>query len=277
MSFAETLNDVVAYFLTEYPLNSKPSSLREIVYDRARLVYSDEVTERFVELSIDNIRRTLVDEFDNRYQQAASLRYQILDEEGDEISGAVFTEASDLLLFQNALNEMDAADFEKLSAFILNVAGCTDCWSTPESHDQGLDAFGHWTYLDSVIPGVAAPRITMLAQAKHYNGHKVGTGEIREFVGSAALAKHKIYATYDERYEQLEILPLSPLAHVFITSEEIPRTVKLLSNRSGVVVLTSDDLFVILMKKWPKRPNPLTKEWIANQLKECIDKIEKAE
>lgn len=95
-------------------------------------------------------------------------------------------------------------------------------------------------------------------------------------MGSSLLARHKIYSTLDEKYTDLDILPLAALAHIFVTTEEIPKTVKLLSMRSGVIVLSSDDLFDILMSTWPNPPKPLTNTWIKLQLAASVAQVPKA-
>src|SRR2546425_403825 len=78
---------------------------------------------------------------------------------------------------------------------------------------------------------------------------KVGSRDIREFVGSSRLAALKIYSKFDERYEHLDIRPFAPVALVFVTTQEVPRTVKHMARSAGIVVLTSDDLCPLFLAK----------------------------
>ena len=91
-----------------------------------------------------------------------------------------------------------------------------------------------------------SPATVFLAQAKHYKKEKVNARDIREFIGASSLAKHKIYAVqHDEKYIDLRINPYSSLVHIFITSEEIKITAKIIALKTGVILLTSSELYEI--------------------------------
>ncbi|MBA2704182.1 MAG: restriction endonuclease [Blastocatellia bacterium] len=201
-----------------------------------------------------------------------------MDAIGEKIEGIGLQNEKEKIEFQNAINELTSAEFESLSAYILKIAGCETYWRTPESHDQGLDAFGYLSFLTKPsgewFAGV--PRLILLAQAKHFSTTKVGSKDIREFIGSKELAIHKIYSTIDDRYSDLDIPPFSPVGLLFITTEEVPLTVKRLGVRSGMVILSSDDLHDLLVSNWTKRPKKLTRAWLLKELRKSIKNIPKA-
>lgn len=147
---------------------------------------------------------------------------------------------------------------------MLEAAGCSYVRRTPASHDQGIDAFGHATYFHCKKGKwhAAEPKITFLAQAKHYRQCQVGTKDIRDLVGSYDLALHKVFSTVDIRYKELDLLPFAPVGLVFLTSEEIPLPVKRLASRAGIVVLSSDDLYDVLLSITKSPSTSITKDWL---------------
>ena len=147
--------------------------------------------------------------------------------------------------FQNVLHKTTPEEFEKLAAIVLRILGCTKVFSTPSSHDQGVDAFGYRRLIDPTPYGVTHA-LTWIAQAKHYHSTKVTTGDVRELVGSKELLVAKVFSTVDERYRELRLRPYAPTAVALITTEEIPTTVRRLADGAGVFVFASSDLFYLL-------------------------------
>jgi hypothetical protein len=227
---------------------------------------------------LDKVRSTLIDEYNTRFGKKHTLRFRFLDEDGEKIAGIGHHAEKEKIRFQNAINELSCSEFESLSAYILKLAGCETFWKTPDSHDQGLDAFGYRNFLErrdgEWFAGI--PRLIFLAQAKHFSDCKVGSKDIREFVGSFKLAAHKIYSTVDEKYTDLTIPPLAPVALLFITTEEVPLTVKRMAVKAGIVVLSSDDLYDVLIRSWSDRPVRLTQNWFIKKLRKSIQNIPKA-
>jgi hypothetical protein len=275
MNLPSPVNDVIAHFFTAYPKNSAPVLLENAVRFLLRQKHTAEEADRLLKSFLPLIRKTLLTEFNERFRRVHTLRFRILDEEGYQIAGIGRLADAERLAFQDALNALSHGEFEGIAAIVLQLGGCDPVYRTPESHDQGLDAFGYRDFLKkrrNAWTG-ACPRIVFLAQAKHYAECRVGTKDIREFVGAYKLAFHEIYSTVDQRYEDLEIPPLSPVALVFTTTEEIPNTVKRLATRAGIVVLTSDDLSDILIIPLKRKPHKITKTWLLNQLRPKVEKI----
>ena len=274
----EHANAALAYLLTSYPVDS-PSRLledvvREFLLKQLNGVAADETIRNF----LPSIQDYLVQEYNERYLGEGSLRYQILDDSGDQIQGIGNQGKAEHLIFQDSINELSHSEFEGLSAVILKIAGCKDVWRTPDSHDQGIDAFGYIGFLNRTRGKWigATPKVFFLAQAKHYSECRVGSKDIREFIGSYELALHKIFSTVDTKYPDLTLLPFAPSSLIFMTSEEIPSTVKRMSLRSGVIVLTSDDLFDLLMAYFSPLPAKISKTWLLQKLRAEFITIPKA-
>jgi hypothetical protein len=268
MLLPPAINDVIAYFLTEYPVDSPASRLADVVSAFLLKSFNEEATDTLIRSHFDTIRDTLVKQFNTRYDSRNSLRYRLIDDEGNQIAGIGEDGKKQKPAFQDALNALSHSQFESVAAWILAIAGCDIVYRTPESHDQGLDAFGYRPFLRKKRSNWAAtaPQLIFLAQAKHYNECRVGTKEVREFVGSYDLAVHKIYSTVDARYQELDIPPFAPVALLFLTTEEIADTVKRLATRSGIIVLTSDDLFEILLATVRPKPKSVTRVWLRTRV-----------
>ncbi len=245
--------EFISFLLSEYPSNSSPDYLENVLKDYFKEKYTKDYLEVFWQNQRDQILDDVVKETNNRVNNNLSLRYFILDDIGEKIIGIDHKKRDLKINFQNCLNNIRANQFEKLTAIILKIAGCNQFWITPQSHDQGLDSFGYseiFSDIESVEWLGGFPLITYLVQAKHYKKEKVGSFEIREFVGSTVLAKNKIYAVLDKKYNDLDIKIFSPIVYLYITSGEVKYTAKLLAKRSGIILLTSDTIFSVLCNYW---------------------------
>ena len=247
----------VSYFFSEFDPLSKPRSLTKIMRDVIEVHYSAAKTLEIIDQYKNALQELLVGEFNLRYKTGRTLRYTIADPQGEGtiIAGIGHLRQSRKIHFQNLLNALTPNQFEGLAAFVLSMIGCDLAFRTPQSNDQGIDAFGYRSFLPDDSYG-SDHWMVFLVQAKHYKKAQVGTKDVREFVGSVKLALHEIYSSVDKKYHLLEMKPFAPIAMRLITSEEVISSVKRLSERAGIVVYSADDLYDIL---WPVlrtvRPN----------------------
>ena len=208
----------------------------------------------------ESVIEDIMQEFNHRTKLELPLRFELIDDVGQKVRGHAQTE-EDLVqaAFQDALMGISHSEFEQLSARILEWAGCTSFWSTPQSHDEGLDAFGlmHLDFPNPRDPDARLPAVSMLAQAKHYLKEKVRTGHVREFVGSGVLAKYGIYSTAADKYTELEMRPFAPIAFFLVSSGEVTRTARGLARRAGVFLLTSQDIFRLCQRHWERKGVPI--------------------
>ena len=165
-----------------------------------------------------------------------------------------------------------------LSARLLALLGCDEAWLTPASHDQGLDSFGYSQAFGPTTPREIRQqcRIVFLAQAKHYEKHKIGSRDLREFVGAVELAIHKIFSTVDAKYDDLTIRPFGPTVMVFLTTQELPFTVKTIGRNAGIVVLSAQDLAIALSNKRIVNKSRWTKSALIRDMRKSLRGIHSA-
>ena len=237
----------LSHFLCRFDPKSKKRLTKEVIREVAMEIYSADKVNEFVDYHLAKFQTTLVEEFNQRLADKRPLRFQIADDAGVGriVAGYPQRKLAKEIRFQNSLHRMAPADFEKLAAIILRVLGCKDVFSTPSSHDQGVDAFGYQILVRPTPYGVTHD-LTWIAQAKHYKATQVTTGDVRELVGSKELLVAKVFSTVDERYKELRLRSYAPTAVALITTEEIPATVRRLAQGAGVFVFASSDLFYLL-------------------------------
>jgi len=255
MSRAEELRaEVISYLLTRYPVNSKGQYLHEVASDYLLRDFNPDFVNEFWTEQGEKLCREVIEETNQRIEAGSSLRYEILDDIGERIRGAGTAGSQDpRTAFQDALQKLDPLEFERLAGVLLQWFGCHSTWLTPASHDQGLDAFGYWWFLSGAGDWPSGrPEVIFLAQAKHYLKNRVSSCYLREFIGAAECAKHKVYAVQGDRYPDLEVRPFAPVALIFLTSGELKVTAKTLARRSGMIVIASDELFELCKHYWEK-------------------------
>lgn len=237
----------LAHFLCKFDPTSKKRKTRDVVREVALECYSKERVDEFLDDRLLRFQAALVEEFNARHANNTLLRFQIADSSGvgEWVAGYRSPKSVKEIAFQDTLHSIAAAEFEKLSAIVLGVIGCSEVFFTPQSHDQGVDAFGYQNVIDP-IPYGATHHITWIVQAKHYAASSVNTGDVRELVGSKELLVSKVFSTVDQRYKQLTLRPYAPTAIVLVTTEEIPSTVRRLAEGAGIFVLAASDLYHIL-------------------------------
>lgn len=237
-------SELVSYFLCEYSPAAPKQKLITIVRSQAKARYSAETVETFLDKRLDILRTALVDEFNSRSATKSALRYEVVDPSGEgHMLQGYRAKISDVrLAFQDVLNSLDATKFESLAAIVLKKLDCTSVFMTPQSHDQGVDAFGYRVIFPS-LPRAVSHKLVWIAQAKHYVTHGVSTNAVRELIGTNELLLSRIFSTVDERYKELKLEPYSPTALLLMTTHEFPTTVRRLAERSGVFVLEASDLY----------------------------------
>lgn len=237
----------LAHFLCQFDPKSKKRLTQDVVREVALEVYSRDKVDEFIDYRLEEFQTTLVEEFNQRLADKRPLRFQIADDAGigKIVAGNQPKKLAEETHFQNSLHLTSDADFEKLAAIVLRVLGCQKVFSTPSSHDQGVDAFGYQRLVHPTPYGVTHG-LTWIAQAKHYKATQVTTGDVRELVGSKELLVAKVFSTVDARYKELRLRSYAPIAIALITTEEIPATVRRLADGAGVFVFASSDLYYLL-------------------------------
>lgn len=131
--------------------------------------------------------------------------------------------------------------FEQLSGKILLLLKVDTPFVSRRTADQGIDFFGRVSFgqiiKPSFLPGGAEKNMSvwLLGQAKHYPETKIGTGEIRELVGSVELARAKIFAGTVDPLSELTARLCDPIIYIFFTSGRYSRDSIDLISKSGVL------------------------------------------
>jgi len=177
------------YLLTEFPADHGVVYVEALVKRILGPVYTGDWIEGFWENLGREVLSDIVTEYNRRLRLGVTLRFEPVDDVGTKIRGRP-QPGDDALFeaFQSSLLNISDTEFEFLAARVLRSAGCDRVWATPQSHDQGLDAFGIMPFIHLPTAADAEeshPSVVMLAQAKHYHTSKVHTGDIRELVGSS--------------------------------------------------------------------------------------------
>lgn len=172
----------------------------------------------------------------------------------DFIQGSCFAEPSALPTDKAAManraklvdiysqfSSLSPNEFEKLSGRILNLLGVTEAHVTQTSADQGVDFFGRLYLGEMVQPTRLTPggekqlHVWLVGQSKHYQETKVGTGDIRELVGSIELARAKIFAGASDPLSNLTVRLCDPIVYLMFTTGNFTADSKALLERSGVL------------------------------------------
>lgn len=258
----------LSHFLCQFDPKSKKRLTRDVIREVALKVYSEDKVNEFIDYRLTRFQKTLVEEFNERYAANRPLRFQIVDDTGvgKIVAGYRRKKLTKEIRFQNSLHRISPADFEQLAAVMLKTLGCKDVFSTPSSHDQGVDAFGYQVLVQPTPYGVTHG-LTWIAQAKHYRATQVTTGNIRELVGSKELIVAKVFSTVDERYKELRLRSYAPTAIALITTEEIPTTVRRLADGAGVFVFAASDLFYLLGPSLKQHTLTVVRAFIKEQAK----------
>lgn len=240
-------NFCIGYFLCEFDPGSTKRLTRDLVREILLPHYSKERVAEFIDERLGRFQQVLVDEFNSRFTEGRPVRFQIADSAGTGtlVAGFGNSRSDKPIRFQEVLHKTTPSEFERLAAVVLKAIGCTQIFSTPQSHDQGIDAFGYLTLIDPTPYGVMH-RLTWIAQAKHYRSTKLATTDVRDLIGAKDLLVARVFSTVGERYRELELRPIAPIALALVTTEEIPATVRRLADRAGVFVFASSDLFHLI-------------------------------
>ncbi|WP_157770527.1 restriction endonuclease [Pseudoalteromonas sp. 1_2015MBL_MicDiv] len=155
--------------------------------------------------------------------------------------------------FNKFIKDITPKNFESLCAYYLSLLGCSEFYTTRYSSDQGLDFYGLLPFNSFSYFGPTSEKSFLIGQAKLYTS-KVGTGEIREFVGSLELLKKQIFSREVYSYKfATEIKSYSLVNPIFISSSSFSRDAVELCGKVGIrmidivklsaLIATRDDIY----------------------------------
>ena len=142
--------------------------------------------------------------------------------------------------------------FELFGACVLRELGARTVNVTAQSDDQGIDFYGVLSLGQN--SGLPVPfsklaydvELRFAGQAKHYPKNPIGPELIRELVGAVALARHKVFTTIVDPFEDFGLRPLNPLLALFFTTGRFTQGAAELAQNSGIVARSGEQLAVFL-------------------------------
>lgn len=270
--------EILSFFLTEYQPTQAAAYVEAIVKEHLAPIYTVEVIDQFWEQLGLRVIDDLVEEYNVRSTQEWPIPFEFLDSDGTKVVGrSRLPSQPGLDEFQVALLSLTHTEFEELAALVLYLSGCK-AWVTPATHDQGIDAFGFFRLFEEGIGNQGSgPLIWVFVQAKHYTQQRLGSKEIRDTASAVLFASHKIFDQSKAKYTMIDVKEFSPVAILLVTSGDLKRTAKILAVNSGVMLLTTLDLFLLFSKKWgPEYINSSSSSSLASRLRGELEGIEVA-
>lgn len=146
----------------------------------------------------------------------------------------------------NFIKDIDHVQFESLCAYYVSLLGCVDFRVTRSSSDQGLDFYGTFPFNRHSFFGPASEKSFLIGQAKFYTS-KVGTAEIREFVGSIELLRKNLYSrdTYAYKFA-VELKHYTLINPIFISSSSFSKDAVELCQKVGIRMIDAVKLITLL-------------------------------
>lgn len=147
---------------------------------------------------------------------------------------------------------LSPTEFEVLCGGVLRLFGVDDPKVSRRSADGGVDFYGQAPFAKVLAPerlpaGAEKDlRVWIVGQAKHYKSVKVSTKELRELVGSAELARSKIFAGSTDPLDALTARICDPIFYMIITSGKFTSDSRELIARSGIIALDQLQLAQLL-------------------------------
>lgn len=244
------IRDIILECLREKNPTASPDELSEAA-ERSQPKIVDFITRKQIEFNSDGFGyffHVEIDEVTREYIYGACFVRPSDDQKTRESKERRAKAASISDLVRSISPQM----FEKFCFRILEFIGVQNPVVTNSSNDQGIDFFGDWrleTFLKaSALPaGVEAQfRTWIVGQAKKYDKTTVSTSEIRELVGSVALAKAQAFSSDVDKLRSLKIRACDPVFYMFVTTGRITSGVKKLLSDAGVLFLDCDLIGVFL-------------------------------
>lgn len=197
-------------------------------------------------------------------RRSRPTRFEFNSSSQDAIQGSCFAEDSDsdeLKLSKAArscaddyralIKSLTGREFEGVCRGLLELMGCEDPVVTPKGNDQGIDFHGRLELAGRLNKTYAQPsvdramRTWIVGQAKQIDG-VVGTGEVRDLIGSIELAKRGVSADDGRALKELSIKPFESSIGLFVTTGEVSRDAWKLINRAGLVCMDGEMVAVLL-------------------------------
>ena len=221
--------------------------------------------EELAEVWVPKVKSRLNQMIEAAKEHAKFLRVTLNSTNDDYVQGSCFVEPVDdatiahakrkrakLLRYVDEFEAINPNEFERLCGRTLSLFQVEEEFVTRSSADQGIDFFGRVPVGEILKPAVIEPgpdqffKVWLVGQAKHYQATQVSTKDIRELVGSVALAKSKVFAGKTDPLSSLEMRICDPVVYLFFSTGTITRDARDLLTKAGVVAMDGLQLAMFL-------------------------------
>lgn len=226
---------------------------------------SDLSPEELAEHWAPKVKSRLIRMIEAAKEDAKFLRVTLNSSNDDYVQGSCFVERDEdevvavskrkramLLRYVDEFEAVDPNDFEWLCGRTLSLFQVEEEFVTRASADQGIDFFGRVPVGEILKPTAIDPgpdqhfKVWLVGQAKHYRATQVSTKDIRELVGSVALAKSKVFAGKTDPLSSLQMRICDPVVYLFFTTGTVSRDARDLLTKAGVVAMDGLQLAMFL-------------------------------
>ncbi|MFT5180805.1 MAG: hypothetical protein ACI8S3_000681 [Alphaproteobacteria bacterium] len=191
---------------------------------------------------MDRFRANIKQAINKAMDDASFVQFTFNSASVDYIQGTCYVEPGDkqdvtiakrrranTFKYSEAFKGINPTEFEILCGKIIELLNVVSPVVTKASADQGIDFFGQVPFGELMKPSAINPgaeqqlKIWLVGQAKHYTSTQVSTRDLRELVGSVALAKSKAYAGAKDPLAGFKIRNCDPVFYLFFTTGNISR------------------------------------------------------
>lgn len=233
-----------------------PRPTRSVLFEIISIsgLFSRDDAEEKADAWLDRFMSRLALELENSAKSGSVVTFSFNSSGTDFVQGACFAEPaypadvrsallnrSNLIEILSQFSALSSKDFEILSGRVLSLLGVDEVHVTQSSADQGVDFFGRLALGELVKPTRLTPggekqlHVWLVGQSKHYQETKIGTGEIRELVGSIELARAKIFAGTKDPRHKLTARLCDPIVYLMFTTGNFTTDSRSLLSKSGVL------------------------------------------
>lgn len=141
----------------------------------------------------------------------------------------------------NFIKNLHHKDIEKLCGKMLSLLGVVKPHVSSQSNDGGVDFYGYAPFgsiiKEEILPHGVEKQLNVwfIGQAKHYPDGSISTNEIRELVGSADLARAKVFATKKDPLEHLTAKLCAPIFSIIATTGRFSHDSVILLSKAGII------------------------------------------
>lgn len=253
--FKDIVDDVAERVLMAAPIYQR-LDLFEIIekHEKENNLY---LNDEDYELIAKKIKKQLNSYIKYRESKRSESKFKFSKSDEYSIVGIAFKDDrfKSYTAFYNKLTNLDNFLFEKFSAKYINLLMCDFSFVSRASADGGIDFLGKGNF--QKLLNINGEELNLkskdfsfrvVGQSKRYNPkHKIGTKEIREFLGSVKILQEAAHPNKESAWlgetEILNLIKLAdPFLYLFVTTSYYSRDSIDLATKLGIYIVDIDDI-----------------------------------